>query len=310
MKDAVKDKELLNNALCENAAAVEKEMERILSGKGEDREGYECLAEAMAYSSYAGGKRIRPFLCLEFCRAFGGGDRALAYAAALEFLHTSSLIHDDLPAMDDDDMRRGRPSNHKVYGEATAILAGDGLMILCFEAAASNPRCDGESNARATALLARRAGMDGMVGGQQIDLNSEGKEISLAMLRKMHSLKTAALISASCALGCVAAGASEEAVKNAESFGQELGLAFQIRDDILDCEGTEEQMGKTLGKDANAGKNTYVSLMGLEAAKAEAERLTVSAVNRLKTLPSQTADGEKAKAKLEALCAYLLSRNS
>ena len=310
MRDALKDKELLRVALSENAAAVEKEMARILRRSGTDRSGYENLVEAMEYSSYAGGKRIRPFLCLEFCRVFGGGDKALAYAAAVELLHTSSLIHDDLPAMDDDDMRRGKPSNHKAFGEATAILAGDGLMILCFEAAASSPYCDGGKNALATALLAKNAGVDGMVGGQQIDLNSEGREIELSMLQKMHSLKTAALISASCALGCIAAGASAEDTENAQSFGRELGLAFQIRDDILDCEGTEEQMGKTLGKDANAEKNTYVSLMGLEKAKAEAEKLTASAINRLTALRPSCEAGETAKSRIEALCRYLLIRNN
>ena len=195
------------------------------------------VTESMGYSLFVGGKRIRPVLTLAFCDLCGGRpETALPFACAVEMIHTYSLIHDDLPCMDDDDLRRGKPANHKVYGEAMALLAGDGLLTKAFETALAfaGPSSAALEGAR---ILAQCAGADGMVGGQCIDLNSEGKDVDLALLREMDLGKTVALISAACQMGCVAAGAGEERLKSARSYAEGIGMAFQIRDDILDVLG-------------------------------------------------------------------------
>jgi geranylgeranyl diphosphate synthase type II len=240
------------------------------------------LYEAMHYSALAGGKRIRPYLVTEFCVLNGcEAEKALWYAAAIEMLHTMSLIHDDLPAMDNDVLRRGKPTNHVVFGEATAILAGDSLLCEAFSAAANNPYCGVSQNLNAVKALAEFGGTNGMMGGQQIDIQSEKVCISREVLDDLVLKKTSALISCSCVLGCIAAGADEETMQKAVDFGKYLGTAFQIKDDILDSESDEATLGKSVGKDASSGKSTYVSLLGMEKAKALAAEITDKAKKTL-----------------------------
>lgn len=293
----------ITSELTKTALLLEKEMRRILDRRKADRTGYERLKEAIEYSVFAGGKRVRPYLCVELCLAFGGTvEKVLPYAAAVEFMHTASLIHDDLPAMDNDDYRRGRPSNHKQFGEYTAILAGDALMIESFGAIAGNGYCTAEQNAKAVTLLADCAGFDGMCGGQELDLYCEKRSVSVETVEKTHLLKTAAMIKAAAVLGCIAAGATEEQTENAGKMAEELGLAFQIIDDVLDATGKGEALGKTTGKDAAAGKNTYVTRAGVKSARLTAEALTESAVSR-----AEKIGGESGK-RLVSLCKFLLCR--
>ena len=216
------------------------------------------LLEAMRYSLLAGGKRIRPILVMEFCRVCGGKwEDALPAAAAIEMIHTYSLIHDDLPCMDNDDYRRGRLTNHKVYGEATAVLAGDSLLTAAFDFAADCPNA-----ARAVKTLSRCAGVYGMAGGQQLDLEGEHKVCSAEEILEIHRLKTGALICGACQLGVLCASGSEAQLRAAEEYASGIGLAFQLRDDILDVTGDSAKLGKSTGTDIN--KNTLVKLYGLE----------------------------------------------
>jgi len=224
------------------------------------------LAEAMCYSVAAGGKRVRPILVLlvhELEKGTPG--EAMAAAAAIEYIHTYSLIHDDLPAMDNDDLRRGKPTNHKVFGDALAILAGDGLLTFAFELLAEKAPQDRVRPLVST--LAMAAGWAGMVGGQAADIQAEGKETSLNQLRSIHARKTGALLMAAVLLGAVSAKVSPERIELYRTFGQRLGLTFQITDDILDCTATAETLGKTPGKDAAQNKATYPALLGLEKAR-------------------------------------------
>ncbi len=224
------------------------------------------LHAAMRYAIFAGGKRLRPALVLLACRAVGGADAAAAPGlAAVELLHTYTLVHDDLPAMDDDDLRRGRPTCHKAFDEATAILAGDALQTAAFAAAA-------ELGAEAVLVLARDTGSLGVVGGQQDDLDAEGKPPDAALLERIHRRKTAALIRASCELGALAGRATPAQRAALAAYGEALGLAFQIADDVLDVTATAATLGKTPGKDAAQGKLTYVAVHGLDAARAEGAR--------------------------------------
>ncbi len=237
------------------------------------------LYEAMRYSALAGGKRVRPHLVYEFCRACGGEDVcADAYAVATELLHTSSLIHDDLPAMDNDDLRRGKPTNHKVFGEATAILAGDALLTESFALISNNEHCTDEQNVFALVAFAEAVGVDGMMGGQMIDLQSEGKSISTDELFDLCMRKTGALITCSCMLGCIAANAPHDLMNAAGEFGSCIGLVFQIVDDILDVESTNEAMGKTVGKDKAEAKSTFVSVVGIEESRRIVRELTTKAL--------------------------------
>src|SRR6266446_3495101 len=234
------------------------------------------LMEAMRYSVFAGGKRLRPILTLAAADAVGGESEAVLPAAgALEYIHTYSLIHDDLPAMDDDDYRRGRLTNHKVFGDAMAILAGDALLTHAFRLIAGN--VDGASDARViadvVAEIAEAAGTDGMVGGQVVDIESEGKTVSAETLDYIHTRKTAALIRASLRVGAMLAGAKPDALKAITRAGDALGLAFQIVDDILDVEGSLEELGKTAGSDQRKQKATYPALHGLEASRRRARQL-------------------------------------
>ncbi len=243
------------------------------------------LFESMEYSLMAGGKRIRPQLVLEFCRICGGSpEKAMPFACAIEMIHSYSLIHDDLPCMDDDDMRRGKPTNHKVYGEATALLAGDALLTLAFETMLSPESIcavGADRAARAAGELAKAAGAHGMVGGQMIDLESEDKQVSLEVLQKMDEGKTGALILAACRMGCILAGAGEEQLQAADVYAKSIGLAFQIVDDLLDVTGDAALLGKNTGMDSQRGKSTYVSLLGIEKAKETVEQLTRTAINAL-----------------------------
>lgn len=232
------------------------------------------LAEAMRYSLLAGGKRIRPLLVLEFCRISGGNlEASMPVAAAVEMLHTYSLIHDDLPCMDNDDLRRGRPTNHKVYGECTAVLAGDALQA---EAFGSILRSDLPADRRAACaeILADAVGLDGMCGGQYLDMLGEGRELSDKELTEINSRKTGALLAAACRMGVAAAGGSESQLAAAGHYGAAIGMAFQIRDDMLDVLSTDEELGKNVGSDAAESKNTYMALFGEEKCAAMVEKMT------------------------------------
>ena len=232
------------------------------------------LAEAMRYSLLAGGKRIRPTLVLEFCRVSGGSvEDALPCACAIEMLHTYSLIHDDLPCMDNDELRRGKPTNHVVYGECTAVLAGDCLQAEAFgtilRSALPADRC-----ADCARILADAVGLDGMCGGQYLDMQWEGKTLTEQELTEINSRKTGALLVAACQMGVAAAGGSAEMLEAAGQFGAALGMAFQIRDDVLDVISTAETLGKPIGSDQQECKNTYMALLGLEGCEQTVARLT------------------------------------
>lgn len=243
-------------------------------------EPQKALFEAMEYSLLAGGKRLRPVFALDFCRMCGGDWKTAApFAAAVEMIHTYSLIHDDLPAMDNDDFRRGRPTNHKVYGEAMAILAGDGLLTDAFLVAAKAENIPGDRIAKAVAVLAECTGSLGMVGGQVLDMTSEDRVLSEQEVLDIQSRKTGRLIHAACALGAIAGGATEAQIAAAGEFAEALGLAFQIRDDMLDVIGTQEEMGKGVGTDAV--KNTFVKLYGLEKCEELVNAYTEKAIRAL-----------------------------
>ena len=250
---------------------IDEKLSAYFSPKGMSFDG---LLEAIDYSLTAGGKRIRPMLVLEFCRVSGGDiDKALPVACAIEMIHTYSLIHDDLPCMDNDDLRRGRPTNHKVYGECTATLAGDALQAEAFGAIlrSSLPakrRCD------CAEILAGAAGVDGICGGQYLDMLGEGKKLSDSELNDINTRKTGAMLVAACQMGVAAAGGGAARLEAAGRYGAALGAAFQIRDDILDVTSTMEELGKTVGSDAQEHKNTYMALYGQEKCEQIIDRLT------------------------------------
>lgn len=255
---------------------------------GRESSGLELMLRAMAYSLEIGGKRIRPMLTLEFCRACGGDIKAaLPLAVGIEMIHTYSLIHDDLPCMDDDDMRRGKPSSHKVFGEANALLAGDSLLTLAFETVLSAPAISAEAKARAGLELAKAAGCSGMIAGQVMDLANEGKSVSLDEVKATDRRKTGELIRVSAVLGCIAAGADESKLKAAEEYCNNIGLAFQIVDDVLDVTSDEETLGKPIGSDSENEKSTYVSLLGLEESIRYASELTEKAKKSLEIFGSE-----------------------
>ena len=270
-------------ALAHAAEATEQTMDRLLP-KGD--EGEARLFEAMRYSSLGGGKRLRAFFVLASATLFKvGALPALRTASAIEFVHAYSLIHDDLPSMDDDDLRRGKPSCHKQFDEATAILAGDALQALAFEVLAhEDTHGDAAVRAHLVADLAKASGAHGMVGGQMLDLlaEEEGAEpMSSAAITRLQRLKTGALISFSCTAGAILGKATESMRTHLSAYAHDLGLAFQIVDDLLDVEGSAEQLGKTPGKDAAAGKATFVSILGLERARAQADLLARQAAQHL-----------------------------
>lgn len=258
-------------------------VEEYLSGVFRTGERYADLQEAMEYSLLSGGKRVRPVLTLETCRMCGGNpEDALPFACGVEMIHTYSLIHDDLPAMDDDDLRRGRPTNHKVYGEATAVLAGDALLTAAFEWMLDpSVTLPPERTLEAARVLAQAAGAQGMVGGQVLDMAGEGHAMGLTEVEELQRLKTGALIRAAAEMGCVLAGGSEEQRKAVCRYAERIGLAFQIQDDILDVVGDEATLGKPVGSDAKSEKNTFVTLKGLEECRHLVEKLTEEAVEAL-----------------------------
>ena len=240
------------------------------------------LFDAMEYSLLAGGKRLRPIFALDFCRmCCGNWQEAAPFAAAMEMIHTYSLIHDDLPCMDNDDFRRGRPTNHKVYGETMSILAGDGLLTDAFMVAASAKLPQPEKMSLAIQVLARNAGSLGMVGGQVLDIQSELRELNAQEVIDIQSRKTGALINAACVLGVIAGGGDETKIEAASAFAGALGMAFQIRDDMLDVIGTQEEMGKGVGTDDT--KNTFVKLYGLPKCEELVQKYTSDAIYALKT---------------------------
>jgi geranylgeranyl diphosphate synthase type II len=262
------------------------------------------MMEAMRYSLFAGGKRLRPVLLMAAADAVGAdGRRFLHSACALEMIHTYSLIHDDLPAMDDDDYRRGRLTNHKVFGEGMAVLAGDGLLTLAFETLLTQPDVAPEILARVAREVALAAGPSGMVGGQAIDLGSEGQLPTPEIMTLMHRLKTGALFRASLRAGALLAGGSEEDVQSLTDYAEQFGLAFQITDDILDVTGTEEALGKPIGSDERNRKATYVSVYSLPLARLMAQNAVNEAISALGRF------GDKALV-LRSLSEYLLTRDS
>ena len=255
---------------------IEIKLQEILKHKECE---YSMLKDAMRYSASAGGKRIRPALMMEFCRVCGCyANVAINFACALEMIHTYSLIHDDLPCMDDDDMRRGKPSCHIAFGEANALLAGDALLTDAFRVALSTSGVSAENVVKAAKVLSECAGVDGMIGGQVIDLKYEESKPNLESVVDMYRMKTGALLVAAAKIGCILAGASEEKCKAAEDFALNLGLAFQIKDDILDMVSTTEELGKPVGSDSEMEKSTYVSFVGLEQAEKDVEKYTNSAI--------------------------------
>jgi len=294
-----------------DAAELEAFFQQILAS--ERSHAPQKLVDAIEYSLLAGGKRLRPALVMESFRACNGVEKgddgrwkmedgksatsvpssildprsssfasALAAAGAIELIHTFSLVHDDLPAMDDDDLRRGRPTNHKVFGEAMAILAGDAMVTMAFELIANH--AEPKLVAPLVRELAQGAGPAGMIGGQVLDMDGERRALALEELRQIHRMKTGALLTGSCRLGAIAAGADEKCLAAITEFGRHMGQAFQIIDDVLDVTSTPEQLGKRTQKDADKGKNTYPSLMGLEESRAEAHRHMDSALAALSTL--------------------------
>lgn len=247
------------------------------------------LIDAMNYSLQAGGKRLRPMLVLAACEAVGGNpDAALPVAAAFEMIHTYSLIHDDLPAMDDDDLRRGRPTCHKAFDEATAILAGDAMATYAFEAVLSNV-ADPAKAVAAALELAKAAGVEGMVGGQMADLEGEGRSPSAQELRYIHEHKTGALIAGAVVCGGIVGDATASELAHLRAYGESIGLAFQVIDDILDETATAEQLGKSPGKDSASDKMTYPRLMGLDGARKYADELVAAACSELQSLKNAAA---------------------
>ena len=247
------------------------------------------LAEAMRYSLLAGGKRIRPMLVLEFCRICGGDiETALPVACAIEMLHTYSLIHDDLPCMDDDSLRRGRPTNHVVYGECTATLAGDALQAEAFGSILRS-ELPADRKARCACFLADAVGLDGMCGGQFLDMLGEGRVLSEDELTDINSRKTGALLTAACRMGVAAGGGNEAQLEAASLYGAAIGAAFQIRDDMLDVLGNEQELGKPIGSDAEEKKNTYMALYGAERCARMVEKLTAQAKDVLRGTFEDTA---------------------
>jgi geranylgeranyl diphosphate synthase, type II len=260
------------------------------------------LMESIEYSLMAGGKRLRPSLVLQCFRACAGKSEssALASAAAMELIHTFSLVHDDLPAMDDDDLRRGQPTNHKVFGEAMAILAGDAMTTLAFEVIATD--ADPDVVAPLIRELARASGPCGMIGGQVLDMDGENRNLDLKGLQQIHRMKTGALLTTSCRLGAISARANEQLLSAVTEYGRHLGLAFQIVDDILDVTSTPEQLGKATNKDATKGKNTYPSLLGLEESREEAKRQLKAALDAVAALGDAASE-------LRTLATFVVDRN-
>ena len=286
--------------LTEKAQIIENYFEKAVNNADDD---YGRVTNAMLYSLKIGGKRIRPVLMAEFYSLCGGrGEGIYNFAVALEMIHTYSLIHDDLPCMDNDDFRRGKPSCHKAFDEATAVLAGDGLLTEAFSFAAKAEGIDDASKIKAISVLAECAGVHGMIGGQVIDIQNEGKQISREKLLKLYAMKTGALIIAAAKIGCILANA-EDKVPLAIQYAKNVGLAFQIVDDILDATGDEALLGKPLHSDAKNNKTTFLTFIGLEESRNTVSKLTDEAKSCVDKIAS---DGEF----LKQMADYLAIRNN
>ncbi len=289
---------MIENTLKEYSTLVEKRINEIFPERNTE---YKKVIDAARYSLLLGGKRIRPVIMLEFCKICGSDIKdALDFAIALEMIHTYSLIHDDLPCMDNDDLRRGKPSCHIKFGEDIALLAGDTLLTTAFSVAA-NAEIDNDKKVKAISVLAKRAGAHGMIGGQVMDLAFENEKPDINSLRVMYLRKTGALLSSAAEIGAIIAGADEDTVQIASNYALNLGLAFQIVDDILDITGDENLLGKPIGSDIENDKTTFVALLGLEEAKKKAEELTKEAIGLLSLI-----DGDSDF--LKELTLYLLDR--
>ncbi len=292
----------LAEALAQDAARIETALAILLPEMpGPERRVF----DAMRYATLGGGKRMRPFLVLESARLFNiHPDCALRVAAAIEMVHCYSLVHDDLPAMDDDDLRRGRPTVHRQFDEATAILAGDGLLTRAFEVLA-DPLTHGDPFVRSELVLtlARAAGPDGMVGGQMIDLGAEHQAMDIGMIMRLQRMKTGALILFACEAGAVMGHASTQLREALRGYAQDIGLAFQMTDDLLDVEGSAGELGKAVGKDAARGKATFVSLLGTARAREQAERLADQAAQHVKIFGAEGA-------RLRDLARWVVERKS
>ncbi len=287
----------MNNKISEFTNLINEDVFEYLDSYIKD---YKVLFDSMRYSVENGGKRVRPLLTLLFCDACGGDvKKALPLADAVEYIHTYSLIHDDLPCMDDDDFRRGKLANHKVYGEAYALLAGDGLLTAAFERITDCQKSglySAQVAVKAIYALSHLAGSRGMIGGQVIDLSNENNpDADIETLMLMDNLKTGALIEAACTMGCIAAEASDEEIEAAAEFARKIGLAFQIKDDILDVTGTTEKLGKLTGSDAENGKSTYVTLLGVDECEKLVTKLTDEAMAKLDVFADNTALKEYAE---------------
>ena len=284
--------ESFKQRLSEYAVLTENTLQQYLPEETED-----VVTEAMRYSLLAGGKRLRCALALEFCLALGGQkEDVLPFACALEMVHAYSLIHDDLPCMDDDDMRRGKPSCHIAFGEANALLAGDGLLTKAFEVMAQQSKVPPERTVLAVGVLAQAIGHHGMIGGQRMDLQNEGKEVGIEVI---------ALIIAAAQLGCIAAGADSKMTELAKKYAEQIGLAFQITDDILDCTSSAEVLGKPIGSDAENHKTTYVSVYGLEKAMS----IAAEEIQKAKDALNQMGMQERSPF-LYDMADYILSRKN
>ena len=291
----------LNSYLKERQSWVEEALEQSLPICQPEK-----IYEAMRYSLLAGGKRLRPILCLASCELMGGTrEMSMPTACALEMIHTMSLIHDDLPAMDNDDYRRGKLTNHKVFGEDIAILAGDGLLAYSFEYAATQTKnVQPQRLIEVIARLGRTVGAAGLVGGQVLDLESEGKtDITAETLTFIHTHKTGALLETSVVSGAILAGAADEDIGRLSRYAKNIGLAFQIIDDILDITSTQEELGKTAGKDLRAQKATYPSIWGIEASRNQAQTLIDEAIAELSTYPPQAEP-------LRAIAQFIVNRKN
>ncbi len=290
----------LKQYLNDNKTLIESHLALSL----QDSKMPDSLRDAMAYSLNAGGKRIRPILVLASAQAVGRGYApVMPTAIALEMIHTFSLIHDDLPSMDDDDLRRGKPTNHKVYGEANAILAGDGLLAEAFYLlAVHNPEVNPAQQLEVIMDIAHATGARGMTGGQVIDMDSTGKAIDIEMLTKLHAYKTGALLRVSCTSGAMLLGAHSDDIHALRVYGDSIGLAFQIADDILDVEGDQELLGKDIGSDQGNEKSTFPALIGMDASKKRAKELVQIACDSVSRF-------EKMRALFQDLAHYIIERN-
>ncbi len=294
--------ETMTDYFKQQSARVEQWLERLLPAPNQ---APTTIHEAMRYSVFAGGKRLRPALVIATGEVFDAPEQSLLPAAcALEMIHTYSLIHDDLPAMDNDDLRRGRPTNHKVYGEAMAILAGDALLTQAFITLAILEGVSAETKVRVTAEVAQAAGtVNALIGGQVLDIQNEGRQVTAEELDAIHRAKTGALIRCCVRVGAIIGGASENELQHLTEYAEKAGLAFQVADDVLDATATSEELGKTAGKDEAAQKATYVSLYGIETARQRAAQLCQEAIAAVQTIGRETNQ-------LEAIARFIVERKN